>query len=228
MKKVIFVFIASFLFWNSYSQTVSDQVRVNDNRTVNEVPTFLTKALRIDFKTLDNINLPNWKGSAGIYSATMTLAPWSDYTGGFTHQLNFNDGGLFYRTGNKQTNVWNEWKLLMTNDGKVGIKTNKPQYELDVNGTIRAKEVRVETGWADFVFADDYNLPTLKEVKLHINENKHLPGIPTESEVHANGVDLGEMQVKLLQKIEELTLYAIQQQETIDKLSSRIEELENK
>lgn len=113
------------------------------------------------------------------------------------------------------------------NSGYLGINTTNPIYELDVNGTIRAKEIRVETGWADFVFDKDYKLPTLEEVKAHIEEHKHLPGIPSEKEVKENGVGLADMTTKLLQKVEELTLYSIQQQEMIQTLSKKIEELEN-
>lgn len=109
----------------------------------------------------------------------------------------------------------------------IGIGTNNPQYKLDVNGTIRAKEIKVETGWADFVFAPDYNLPTLGEVELHIEAHKHLPGIPTEAEVKKNGVNLGEMNVKLLQKVEELTLYMIQQNKEIIQQGKVIESLKS-
>lgn len=112
-------------------------------------------------------------------------------------------------------------------EGKVGIGTDNPQNALDVNGTIRAKEVRVESGWADFVFKDDYKLPTLQEVKAHIDEHKHLPGIPSETEVKENGIGLADATTKLLQKVEELTLYAIQQQEIIDKLTKEVDELKD-
>jgi spore germination protein GerM len=98
-----------------------------------------------------------------------------------------------------------------------------------VNGYIFANEIQVKSDvWADHVFTNDYQLPTLNEVKLHIDENKHLPGIPTEAEIKENGVNLGEMQVKLLQKIEELTLYLIQQDETIQELKAEIQELKEK
>ena len=72
-------------------------------------------------------------------------------------------------------------------------------------------------GWSDFVFFKDYKLPTLKEVENHIKEKGHLKDIPSAKEVEKNGFFLGEMDAKLLQKIEELTLYTIQQQKEIKK-----------
>lgn len=103
------------------------------------------------------------------------------------------------------------WGLLMnTTNGNVGIGTNNPTYKLAVNGTIRSKEVRVESGWADFVFENDYKLPPLDEVESFIVKNKHLPGIPSAKNVAENGLAVGEMQAKMMQKIEELTLYLIE------------------
>ena len=112
------------------------------------------------------------------------------------------------------------------NQGCIGIGTDNPQNKLDVVGTIRATEVKVEAGWSDFVFDKDYKLPTLQEVENHINEHKHLPDIPSEKEVKENGVSLGEMQAKLLQKIEELTLYVIKQDKTIKEQGEKIQRLE--
>lgn len=111
---------------------------------------------------------------------------------------------------------------------RIGIGVKDPQNKLDVNGTIRATEVKVETGWADFVFDKDYKLPTLQEVENHINEHKHLPDIPSEAEVKENGVSLGEMQAKLLQKIEELTLYTIELNKTVKEQGELIQELKSK
>lgn len=108
--------------------------------------------------------------------------------------------------------------------GNVGLGIRKPAYKLDVNGTIRAKEIKIETGWADFVFDTDYRLPALSEVESHIREHKHLPGIPSERRVKEEGVNLGEMQVKLLQKIEELTLYVIAQDKKIQELETLIKD----
>ncbi len=123
--------------------------------------------------------------------------------------------------------------LALKEDGNVGIGTTFPSNKLEVNGTIRSKEVIVEaTGWPDFVFYPDYNLPSLEEVEQYINENKHLPEVPSEAEVQEHGIKLGEMDATLLQKIEELTLYVIEQnklnktqQELIEAQSKMIEEL---
>jgi hypothetical protein len=140
---------------------------------------------------------------------------------------NRNDYDRFVLGCTRGTGVWEPF-FVATAGGKVGINVENPQNALDVNGTIHAKEVKIDlTGWPDYVFSNNYKLPALNELKLHIDENKHLPGIPTEMEVQENGVNLGEMQVKLLQKIEELTLYAIQQQEMIDRLNAKIEKIEN-
>ncbi|AXT61198.1 hypothetical protein D1816_12855 [Aquimarina sp. AD10] len=110
--------------------------------------------------------------------------------------------------------------------GNVGIgTTNTGSWKLAVNGKIRAKEIKVETGWSDFVFFDDYQLPTLHEVENHIKEKGHLKDIPSAKEVEKNGILLGEMDSKLLQKIEELTLYTIQQEKQLDKQSKEILEL---
>lgn len=125
-------------------------------------------------------------------------------------------------------NVWRDL-FVVTNKGWVGIGgVSYPQNALEVNGTIRAKEIKVETGWADFVFAPDYNLPSLREVESHIKEHRHLPGIPTEAEVKKNGANLGEMNVKLLQKVEELTLYMIQQNKEIESLKKEVQQLKGK
>ncbi|WP_160138281.1 hypothetical protein [Chryseobacterium sp. c4a] len=102
--------------------------------------------------------------------------------------------------------------ILNKNGGNVGIGMSNPQNKLDVNGTIHAKEVKIDmSGWADFVFQKDYPLPSLEEIEKHINEKGHLANIPTTKEIMENGLLLGENQKLLLQKIEELTLYTIEQ-----------------
>ncbi len=112
--------------------------------------------------------------------------------------------------------------------GFVGIGTTNPQSLLAVNGKITAREVEVTaTGWADYVFADDYDLMPLETVAEHIETEGHLPGIPSEEEVMAEGVDLGAMQVKLLEKVEELTLYMIDLKSENEMLEARLASLED-
>ena len=74
------------------------------------------------------------------------------------------------------------------------------------------------SGWSDFVFDEDYRLPSLYELEKYVTTNRHLPDIPSAKEVEDNGVDLCEMNAKLLQKVEELTLYVIDLQKQIDEL----------
>jgi hypothetical protein len=76
-------------------------------------------------------------------------------------------------------------------------------------------------GWCDFVFDNNYRLMPLNELKSYLEANKHLPGIPSEKEVQENDIDLAKMNKLLLQKVEELTLYILQQQEEIEKLKSK-------
>lgn len=102
---------------------------------------------------------------------------------------------------------------------EVGTLNTSATSNLLVNGTIKAWELTItETGWADFVFDEDYKLPCLKSVEQHIQNNGHLPEIPSAADVKANGINLADIQVKLLQKIEELTLYVIKQQKEIEEL----------
>lgn len=113
---------------------------------------------------------------------------------------------------------------FLTN-GNVGIGTSNPgSYKLAVEGTIGARKVKVTTAsWADYVFEKDYHLPSLAEVEKYIQQHKHLPDVPSAIEVEKNGLDLGDNQAVLLKKIEELTLYAIDQNKQIIDQNKNIE-----
>ena len=124
-------------------------------------------------------------------------------------------GNLAFATGNGEV-------MRITSNSNVGIGTQNPAYKLDVLGTIRAKEVLVNLdGGADFVFEKDYKLPTIEHVANYVQENKHLPDIPSANEMVKNGVSMGDMQVKLLQKVEELTLYVIELKKEIETMKKQ-------
>jgi hypothetical protein len=124
--------------------------------------------------------------------------------------------------------------IRITPTGDVGIGTplspNPNNYKLGVNGIIGAKELQIEvTSWPDYVFESDYSLMPLKELESYITTHNHLPGIPSVSDVAKTGtVAVGEMQNKLLQKVEELTLYVIDLQKQNQNLEAEIEALKKK
>lgn len=110
-------------------------------------------------------------------------------------------------------------RLTVLSDGNVGIGTTSPKEKLSVMGKIRAQEVKIEmNNWPDYVFTNDYPLITLTRLRDYININHHLPDIPSAFEASEHGISLGDMTKKLLGKIEELTLYAINQDEDIQML----------
>jgi len=121
--------------------------------------------------------------------------------------------------------------VLMTiqNNGNVAIgRPEAPSgYKLAVAGKIITEGVKVRTqakGWPDYVFEPTYELPKLETVAAYVKENKHLPEIPSATEVEKEGIDLAEMNAKLLKKVEELTLYLIEQNKRIEQLEKKLEE----
>ena len=128
------------------------------------------------------------------------------------------NGGSIY-LGTEDT----PYGIYLQQNGKVGIGTYNPDEKLSVNGKIHTKEVKVDlNGWSDFVFDKAYDLPTLEEVENHINTNGHLLDVPSEKDVLENGILLGEMNATLLQKIEELTLYTIEQDKQLTQQQEEI------
>jgi hypothetical protein len=127
------------------------------------------------------------------------------------------------KNGNIGIGNINPTEKLIVN-GNVGIGTSSTgSYRLAVEGKVGAREVVVtNASWADFVFDTNYKLVPLNEIKEFVKVNKHLPEIPTAAEIEKNGLSVGEIQTKQMQKIEELTLYLIQQNERIEMLEKVI------
>jgi hypothetical protein len=112
--------------------------------------------------------------------------------------------------------------VMCTSSGSVSIGTTTPAsgYILSVDGKIMAEEMRVQLSgnWPDYVFNEAYKLPSLYNLEASVKENKHLPGIPSADEVKKDGISVGQMQTKMMEKIEELTLYVISLQKQIDEI----------
>lgn len=117
-----------------------------------------------------------------------------------------------------------EKRMVILGNGNVGIGTTTPgSYRLAVEGTVGARKVKVtQANWADFVFEPEYRLPSLQEVEQFVKTHKHLPDIPSAKEVAEEGVDLGEMNKRLLQKIEEQMLYIIELNKKVEVLEKKI------
>ena len=157
---------------------------------------------------------------------------------------NANDanGFMFGSSSTLSMSDWTE-KIRFTGDGCIAINTMVSNgYKLNVNGNVRANQITVNTSGADYVFDSSYRLPSLHDVSAFIAKNHHLEGIASAKEMKDSGVNLGGNQTQLLKKIEELTLYTIQQdkklkdqdsllqkqQQQIDMLSKRLDGLTSK
>ena len=259
--------------YGQYGQNGQNELNIADTRSVRDLPNFATGKFRLDFKLRSIINGPG----SGAYSTSMTISPWINNAGGLVHQLNFNDEGVYHRTGVFENSSWNSWsKFVVENasgnvgigitspttklhvvgntyfngnvgigianpttklhvvgntyfNGNVGIGIINPAVKLDINGIIRAHEVRVCLNQGcDYVFEDNYQLMNLSDLSNFIKTNKHLPDVASAAEMEAEGINLSEMNALLLRKLEELTLHIIGQNEKLQTLEEEINKLKNK
>jgi hypothetical protein len=167
-----------------------------------------TNGLEIDFFGNNNISTDlNWSYGGGAGSVAV---------------VNVNAKPLTFGTNN-------QGRMLIDAAGNVGIGTFAPDAKLTVSGQVHAQEVKVSVTvpGPDYVFEKDYKLTSLEEIKNYIDQNKHLPEVPSAKEMEKNGVQLGEMNMLLLKKIEELTLHMLEQQQQIKNLQTEIQTLKN-
>ncbi|UXX80414.1 hypothetical protein N7E81_04785 [Reichenbachiella carrageenanivorans] len=151
--------------------------------------------------------------------------------GGAAENWNDNAQGTFIRFQTTKLGTTTAVETLrITSEGNVGIGTADPKSKLAVNGQIRATEVKVSANISvpDYVFAPDYELKTLQETKEYISNHHHLPEIPSAKDIEANGINIGEMNMLLLKKIEELTLHLIEMKAQNTQLENRINKIENR
>lgn len=148
---------------------------------------------------------------------------------GFGAGMDNSDGMSVFTDSNINFGKWDGTtftsQMFLNRQGNLGIGTKSPSHKLTVNGGIYALDLRIRpdlNNTADFVFEDGYDLMPLDKVKSHIQTYRHLPGIPSAQEMVENGVSVAEMQAKLLQKIEELTLYILEQDERIKRLEDQV------
>jgi len=121
--------------------------------------------------------------------------------------------------------------MMVKADGSVGIgATDTKGYLLAVGGSMIAEKIKVKmkTAWPDYVFAPGYELPRLEYIEKYIADHQHLPDMPSAKEVAAEGLDVAEMNKKLVQKVEELTLYLIEQQKQMNQMQETIRQLSSK
>lgn len=184
-----------------YGEFDTDKLRINDKLGIGILP--LSKALEI-------------KGT-GVGSE---LIQFYNVSGTAKWHLNLNNGGTtlnFAETGIADS------RLVLRPGGNVTIGASMATgYRLSVDGKIACTEVRVQptASWPDYVFSDKYKLISLHDLEKSINDQKHLPGIPSAKEIEKEGIQVGEMQRKMMEKIEELTLYIIDLNKKIESLQS--------
>jgi hypothetical protein len=171
-----------------------------------------------------NVTLKNWT-NVGDAGNSINFTSYGDNNIGprIRSSLTFAEG-IKSKSSLILSSYWEGYKNELTlSNGMVGILTSCPKYTLDVAGTIHAKEVKVELfSGCDFVFKKDYKLMNLNELEKFVTTKQHLPEIASEKEMIENGLNMKEFQMKLLQKVEELTLYVIEQNKQIKKQNIEI------
>ncbi len=155
----------------------------------------------------------------GKPNSRVIIGGFSDYVPGLPHKLVVQNGSALIE-GNILTNS-------NVGIGTVNFVDGANTYRLSVKGKIRAEEIKVYNTWADYVFANNYKLQPLTEVNEFIAKNGHLPNMPSASDVTKNGLELGDMAKMQQEKIEELTLYLINQNKEIETLKEQVKLLLN-
>jgi len=246
MKKIILTSVLAIACcYYSYGQGTAAYVTSHDTRSVNDLPQDFSALVKFDFKSNTTNNLSDGGTYNGVMTFR-SYGTGADFTGGPAIQLAYTNSGNLWTRTSASASTWGTWiKILNSNTGvqlqastpatvqtgninisgtalfgaNVGIGTTNLQgYMLAVNGSAIATSmiVKLHSNWPDYVFKKDYRLPSLQEVKTYIDQNHHLPEVPSEQQVAKDGLNLGEMNKILTKKVEELTLYLIEKDKQIN------------
>jgi len=191
-----------------FSVATEEQMRISRQGNVGIGTT--TPAYKLDVASTVRVGDDNW---GGLIVNGKAKNDWL-----FNAHNDGNTFGIRTQRDNGEASWAYQVMTFQRSTGNVGIGTTAPDSKLTVKGKIHTQEVKVDLAGAvapDYVFLDDYDLKTLDEVSQHIQEKGHLPNIPSAKQMEKEGVNLKEMNLKLLEKIEELTLYTIAQEEKI-------------
>ena len=194
----------------------------------------------VDTYAISGISAPQPGWGYGIYGqgGYMGVYGWSnaqDYSGTGYGIYGTSSGTAGTRIGvygyaSGGTTNWGSYFIgsnYMSGDLRIGTTTAATGYKLSVNGKIACTEVLVQAigSWPDYVFRKDYKLMSLDNLEQNIKENGHLPGLPSAAEIETNGMQLGDMQKQVVEKVEELTLYTIEQGKMLRELKNEIDAL---
>lgn len=253
MKKTIFTLVLAMICFNSNAQEVTSFLNIKRTASASNTALlgytdpnwtgtlFWNKIGDVRIRSIDSEFHFDRNGNFGIGTASpdrklSILSAQSSYLNLKTnngHELLIGadtNGGIISTMSNHDLSIRagsNSTKMTVKANGNIGIGTTNPDMKLTVKGNIHAKEIKIDLNIPapDYVFKSDYNLRSIEEVETFIKENSHLPEIPSAKEFEQNGVMQAEMDMNLLKKVEELTLYTIQQQKEIEELKSQNKKL---
>ncbi len=174
----------------------------------------------------NSVYITPMSGSSGD-STTLFLAEDHDATFGMYWMFD-GIGNQMELWGKSGTAKYGPHLLVNRDNGNMAVgSTFGSGYKLSVNGKIICTEVLVQAtaSWPDYVFRSGYPLMSLDALEQSIQENGHLPGLPSATEIETDGIQVGEMQRRIVEKVEELTLYAIQQGKQLKEMQSVIDQL---